>query len=88
MPESAEECARQFDDRARRYERSTWHAQYAHALVSVLDLQPGDRVLDCGAGTGMAARPAADAVGSHGHVVAVDVSERMLALLRASPRPR
>lgn len=76
-----QETARAFDDRAQRYQHSTWHADYARALVTELALSPGDRVLDCGAGTGMASRPAAQAVGEHGQVVAIDVSAQMLARL-------
>jgi len=43
-------------------------------------LQPGERVLDLGTGTGAVAEKAAIAVGVDGHVLAVDPSPEMLAL--------
>lgn len=43
-------------------------------------LRPGERVLDLGAGTGMAALAAAHAVGPDGAVLGVDISPEMLAL--------
>lgn len=56
-------------------------------LVPVVDqvlaragLQPGERVLDLGTGTGAVAEKAAVAVGSDGHVLAVDPSPEMLVL--------
>jgi SAM-dependent methyltransferase len=56
-------------------------------LVPVVDqvlvragLQPGERVLDLGTGTGAVAERAALAVGVDGHVLAVDPSPEMLAL--------
>jgi len=43
-------------------------------------LQPGEQVLDLGTGTGAAAEKAALAVGTDGHVLAVDPSPEMLVL--------
>ena len=45
-------------------------------------LQPGERVLDLGTGTGAVAERAASAVGPGGAVVGVDISPEMLALAR------
>lgn len=75
-----------FADRAANYARSDWHEEYARGLVAVAGLKPGDHVLDVGAGTGMAARAAAERVGDAGSVKAADVSEEMLAQLRQSDR--
>jgi SAM-dependent methyltransferase len=51
-------------------------------LLAALDLQPGQRVLELGAGTGDLARRLARAVGPTGSVLATDVAEGMVELLR------
>lgn len=51
-------------------------------LLAALDLQPGQRVLELGAGTGDLARQLARAVGPTGTVLATDVAEGMVELLR------
>jgi ubiquinone/menaquinone biosynthesis C-methylase UbiE len=48
--------------------------------------RPGDRVLDVCCGAGSSAIPAARAVGTSGHVDAVDLAERLLEQGRASAR--
>ena len=45
-------------------------------------LAPGERVLDLGCGTGSLVLQSANAVGTRGHVTAVDVSEEMLDIAR------
>jgi ubiquinone/menaquinone biosynthesis C-methylase UbiE len=54
----------------------------AKDLVALAASQPGERVLDVGTGPGTAALLAAAQVGPNGAVVAVDVSDAMLALGR------
>lgn len=51
-------------------------------VVSRGDLNPGQRVLDLGTGTGTVAEAAASRVGPAGKVTAVDISPDMLALTR------
>jgi ubiquinone/menaquinone biosynthesis C-methylase UbiE len=51
-------------------------------LLAALDLQPGQRVLELGAGTGDLAIRLAQAVGPTGSVLATDVAEGMVELLR------
>jgi SAM-dependent methyltransferase len=51
-------------------------------LLAALDLQPGQRVIELGAGTGDLARQLAQAVGPTGSVLATDVAEGMVELLR------
>ena len=63
-------------------ENSFWD-RFGRATVERLQLQPGMTVLDVCAGSGASAIPAARAVGPTGRVVAVDVAEALLALMRA-----
>jgi ubiquinone/menaquinone biosynthesis C-methylase UbiE len=51
-------------------------------LAELLELRPGERVLDAGCGTGYTTRLAARAVGPAGFVKGVDISEGMLAVAR------
>ncbi len=53
------------------------------AILAAMGLQPGDRVADVGAGTGLYLAPLADAVGAQGKVYAVDISPRFLQHLDA-----
>ena len=55
----------------------------AEDLVKDATLRPGERVLDVACGTGIVARLAAEGVGAHGSVAAVDVNAGMLAVARA-----
>jgi len=64
---------------------SFW-SRHGEAAVELLNLQPGQRVLDVGCGTGASALPAARAVGPDGHVLGVDVAESMLDRGRAKAR--
>jgi SAM-dependent methyltransferase len=51
-------------------------------VLRILALRPGETVVDIGAGPGFLAAEMAAALGSHGHVHAIDPSESMLALAR------
>ena len=48
-------------------------------MLELLDLQPGHRVLEIGAGTGYNAALVAEIVGAHGRVVSVDIQEDVVA---------
>ena len=52
-------------------------------LLSAAEVGPGTRVLEVGCGTGRLTALLADAVGPEGHVVALDISPKMLAACRA-----
>jgi ubiquinone/menaquinone biosynthesis C-methylase UbiE len=53
------------------------------AAVRRLELQPGERVLEVGCGTGRNLKYLEAAVGPDGHIFGVDLSEQMLARCRA-----
>jgi ubiquinone/menaquinone biosynthesis C-methylase UbiE len=57
-------------------------ARSRDAIVAAVDLAPGARVVDIGAGTGLFLRPFADAVGPEGRVYANEISPRFLEHLR------
>ncbi len=84
MTEDIRAIAAAFDERARNYSGNEWHRRYAERLVELASLQPGQRVLDAGAGTGFAAIAMAGRVGASGHVVAVDISLGMLEQARTA----
>jgi O-methyltransferase/aklanonic acid methyltransferase len=57
-------------------------APIVHALIGRAQLQPGERILDLGTGTGAVAELAAEKVGAAGQVLGVDISPEMLTLAR------
>ncbi len=57
-------------------------------LVSLAEVQPGERVVDLGCGRGAALFPAATAVGPTGTVLGIDLAPTMVALTRADARVR
>lgn len=57
-------------------------AQWSPLLLEAARVQPAQRVLDVGCGTGILARTAADLVGPSGHVVGVDINEGVLTVAR------
>jgi ubiquinone/menaquinone biosynthesis C-methylase UbiE len=62
--------------------------RYGRRTVERLALTPGAKVLDVGCGSGASAIPAAEAVGPGGHVIGMDLAERLLALARAKAEAR
>jgi ubiquinone/menaquinone biosynthesis C-methylase UbiE len=72
---------RQGWDRAVGHYQTFWQAQLRPAHERVLaaaDLHPGQHVIDIACGTGMVSLPAATAVGPDGHVLATDLSQKMV----------
>lgn len=59
-----------------------------YAVVEALALRPGQHVLDLACGPGTLTLPLAEAVGPAGRVVAVDLAEGMLELLRQVAPPQ
>ncbi len=60
--------------------------KYQDIGISMLDLQPGEKVLEIGFGTGRALLSLAHAVGEAGKVYGLDLSEGMLGIARARIR--
>jgi SAM-dependent methyltransferase len=75
------------DNPAETYESYMVPVLFAPSTERLLDLaqpRPGERVLDVGCGTGIAARRAAPRVGTAGRVVGLDASPGMLAVAGAA----
>jgi ubiquinone/menaquinone biosynthesis C-methylase UbiE len=78
-------------DRAVATYEQSWAEQLKPAqqrLLTMAALQPGERVVDIACGTGLVTFPAAGAVGPTGHVLATDISERMVEHVTAEARGR
>ncbi len=82
MDYDAEEGAAVFGRAAEVYDTVIpFFAEFGARLVELADLQPGESVLDVGAGRGATLIPAAQRVGPNGRVLGVDLSQEMVALL-------
>ena len=68
--------------------RDFWSSDLNRATVELVEPQPGEVVLDLGAGLGPACVEAAPLVGPRGRVIAVDPSRAMRSVLRLRRRTR
>ena len=84
---STQWVAEEFDRRAATYNASEMHRWQAQRAAQLLDLQPGQRVLDVATGTGLAARAAVE-LAERTTVIGIDVSRRMLEIAREKSDPR
>lgn len=66
--------------------RDTW--QQPKAVIQALNLSPGARVADLGAGGGYFTWPLAEAVGPEGKVYAVDINETGLRIIEQEAKAR
>ena len=69
------------------------HARYGTRefdpwVLKLLNLSPGQRILDLGCGTGKQTLPMAEAVGGHGRIVAIDASADALAEVKSASQRR
>jgi ubiquinone/menaquinone biosynthesis C-methylase UbiE len=82
LPYPPELVRQRYDRLAAGYELFKWifwlPRGFRERAVRALELQPGDRVLEVGCGTGRNFRHLEDAVGATGHVFGIDLSEGML----------
>jgi SAM-dependent methyltransferase len=84
---SSQWIAEEFDRRAATYDGSEMHRWQAQRAVQLLDLRPGQRMLDIATGTGLAARAAVE-LGKRTTVVGIDLSRQMLAVAQKKSPPR
>lgn len=78
----AKDATTLYDDRASTYDAS-FHDRFSSNIVQLLNLEPGEHVLDLACGTGLVTFKASNAVGPSGSVVGVDISTGMLAEAQA-----
>ncbi|KAI8941006.1 hypothetical protein NX059_002253 [Plenodomus lindquistii] len=75
----AENAIKFYQTKSGEYD-ATWHADFTERFSAYLDIQPGQHVLDLACGTGLLTFLEADAVGSNGKVIGIDVTPGMLAI--------
>lgn len=75
--DQAKDAQALYDNRAANYDAS-FHDRFSSHAVQLLDLEPGEQVLDLACGTGLVTFKAAELVGSLGNIVGVDISTGML----------
>ena len=56
--------------------------------IDMLDLKPGERMVDIATGTGVGAFMASERLGPSGELVATDISEKMIEATRAEAKQR
>lgn len=93
-PAPTPEVAAMFDRLARRYDTMNsvisgfQEPRWRRRLVRATGLEPGMSAIDVATGSGKVAGSVADIVGTFGHVVGVDVSQRMIELARSRTADR
>jgi ubiquinone/menaquinone biosynthesis C-methylase UbiE len=83
--ETREKAAATYNAASDHYDQqalSFWD-RFGVRTIERLSVQPGSRVLDVCSGSGASALPLAERVGPQGHVMAVDLAERLLQLARS-----
>jgi ubiquinone/menaquinone biosynthesis C-methylase UbiE len=78
------QAAESYGEIYERYMVPAIFASWVPALLDLVALKPGERVLDVACGTGVVARQAASQVGAEGRVVGLDLNSSMLTIARAS----
>jgi ubiquinone/menaquinone biosynthesis C-methylase UbiE len=65
-----------------RYIVPAWMGEWAQALIEMVKIEPGNRVLDVACGTGIVARKSAHFAGPSGNVAGLDADRKMLRAAR------
>jgi ubiquinone/menaquinone biosynthesis C-methylase UbiE len=87
VPHTEQEAAASYSRLSRWYDRLAGsEALHIAAGLRLLNVQPGERVLEVGFGTGRSLIALAHAVGSTGQVIGVDLAEGMIAVAREQIR--
>ena len=87
LPSDNAASMRRYAQHAATYDRSAARTMPLRLrTIASLGLQPGDVVLDVGAGTGLSYAPLQQAVGARGQVLAFEQSPEMFALADARAR--
>ena len=76
-------------DKAADHYEAHWANQLKPAqdlMMSMVDLDQGQHMLDIACGTGLVAFPAAETVGSNGRLVGTDISDRMVEICEERAR--
>lgn len=77
-------------DKAAKYYDNSWKEQLKPAqdkLMEMIDLKPGETVLETACGTGLVTVRISKAVGPEGHITATDLSEGMIELAKENLDP-
>lgn len=82
------QVAAQFSQLAPVYDVAGCFAHFGRRLVETVGVEPGQRVLDVASGRGAVLFPAAERVGSGGHVEGIDLAEGMVAAANAEAERR
>jgi ubiquinone/menaquinone biosynthesis C-methylase UbiE len=79
----------QYTPRASNYDAAAggWHVELAQDFTTWLPAPRGGTVLDLACGTGLVTIPYAEAIGSDGIVIGVDLTKAMLDVAQAKPVP-
>jgi ubiquinone/menaquinone biosynthesis C-methylase UbiE len=78
LTEYKQAIAESYNQRSHSYDDSNWHPQICSQLLIFSQIEPEQRILDIGTGTGHLAIDAAKIVGKNGRVIGIDISPEML----------
>jgi ubiquinone/menaquinone biosynthesis C-methylase UbiE len=88
-PESRKaQVAQQFSQLAPDYDSAGCFAHFGRRLVEIVGVGPDHRVLDVASGRGAVLFPAAERIGSGGHVEGIDLAEGMVQATNAEAESR
>lgn len=85
---AAAQSVSHYTRRAQNYDsgNSQWHVSLGQQFVEDANPLCGSRCLDLACGTGLVTFPLAEAVGTTGHVIGIDITPAMLDIAKSQPR--